>query len=162
MYNVNDVVIYAPQCVCRVDDISEHDFSGSPVTYYVLKPVNDSKNIFYVPTENSSLTDRMRHILSKNDIDSLISLMPDEANIWIDDEHLRKETYSEILRKGDRKDLIKLIKTLYSRKKNNGYRKLHAADERFLKEAENMLYDEFAYVLDIPRDQVVTYIKQHI
>ena len=41
-------------------------------------------------------------------------------------------------------------------------RKLRSADEHFLKDAETALYEEFAYVLNIPKEQVLPYIQQHI
>ncbi len=164
MYNVNDTVIYSPCGVCRISEIAERDFSGEPVKYYILRPVGESKNTFYVPTENEQLTAQMRHILSKDEIEELIRIMPDEDYIWIENEYERKEEYRRILRSGDRRELIKLIKTLYIHRKScsEHRKKLHSADEHFLKDAENMLYEEFAYVLGIPREQVIPYIKEHI
>ena len=41
-------------------------------------------------------------------------------------------------------------------------RKVHVCDERFLKEAEKILYDEFAHVLDIEPEQVLPYIFDQI
>lgn len=164
MFNVNDTVIYSPCGVCRIEEITEKDFSGEPVEYYVLKPVGGVKGTFYIPVNNESLTGQMRKILSKNEIDELISIMPDEDYIWIEDENLRKEEYRKILREGSRHELVKLIKTLYNYRQNllGQKKRLHSADERFLKDAENMLYDEFSYVLGIPKDDVLSYIRQHI
>lgn len=164
MYNVNDTVIYSPCGVCRVHEIAERDFSGEPHVYYVLRPVGDSKNTFYVPTDNEQLTSQMRRVLSREEIDELIKTMPDENFIWIEDEGLRREEYRKILREGDRRKLVKLIKTLYIYQQNRREqrKKLHSADEHFLKDAENMLYDEFAYVLNIPREQVIPFIREHI
>ena len=90
--------------------------------------------------------------------------MPDENSIWIEDESIRREEYRKILRSGDRHELVKLIKTLWIHQKNCRERKkkLHIADENFLRSAENMLYDEFAYVLGITKDEVLPYIRQHI
>ncbi len=39
--------------------------------------------------------------------------MPDEKSIWIENENHRKERYQQILKKGDREELVRLIKTLY-------------------------------------------------
>ncbi|MBQ8297702.1 MAG: transcriptional regulator [Ruminococcus sp.] len=164
MYNVNDTVIYSHCGVCRIDEIAVRDFSGEPAEYYVLRPVSDNKNTFYVPVNNENLTAQMRRILSREEIDELIRVMPDENFIWIEDEFLRREEYRKILKNGDRHELVKLIKTLYIHQQNCRERKkkLHAADENFLKSAENLLYDEFAYVLGIEKSEVLPYIKQHI
>ena len=58
-----------------------------------------------------------------------------------------------------------MIKALYSRQQKllqNGKKKLHVSDERFLKEAERMLHEEFAHVLNIQRDQVLPFILEQI
>jgi CarD family transcriptional regulator len=90
--------------------------------------------------------------------------MPEENCIWIDNEPQRKEEYRKILDSGDRHKLISLIKTLHTRSSELSRRKkkLHSADERILHDAENVLYDEFAYALEIPREQVIPYIKEHV
>ena len=55
MYNVNDAVVYSSYGVCVISAIEERDFSGESVEYYVLRPVSDNKNTFYVPTSNEDL-----------------------------------------------------------------------------------------------------------
>lgn len=164
MYNINDIVVYSPCGVCRIAEISIRDFSGEPIEYYVLNPVSDNKNTYYVPTQNDTLTSQMRRVLTREEIDELIRIMPDENYIWIEDENQRKDEYRKILRNGDRRELIKLIKTLYIHQQSRleQKKKLRSADEHFLKDAENMLYDEFAYVLGISKSEVLPYIKQHI
>ncbi len=164
MYKVNDVVVYASYGVCEISAIEERDFSGENVEYYVLRPVGDSRNTFYVPTAKSALTEQMRRVYTREEVEELIRVMPDEDFIWIDDEAVRKEKYREIISGGDRLELVKLIKTLYIRRQEllQQHKKLHSADEKFLAEAENMLYDEFAYALGIGKDEVVPYIKEHV
>lgn len=41
-------------------------------------------------------------------------------------------------------------------------KKLYKNDEKVMKEAEKMLYEEFAHVLDIRPDQVLPFIMQQI
>lgn len=164
MYNVNDAVVYASYGVCVISAIEERDFSGENIEYYILRPVGDKKNTFYVPTSNSALKDKMRSIYSRKEVNNLISMMSDEQYIWIDNDFQRKEEYRKIIDKGDRLELVRLIKTLYEKNAelNKQHKKLRSADEKFLRDAENMLYDEFAYSLSIPREKVVDYIKRHI
>lgn len=164
MYKAEDIVVYSSYGVCRISAVEERDFSGSSEEYYVLRPVGESRNTFYVPTKNEALTSLMRKVLSKEEIQELIKTMPDENCIWIEDEAQRREEYRRILREGDRLELVRLIKTLYMYQQScrDHRKKLHSADEHFLKDAESMLYEEFAYVLDIPREEVISYIKSHI
>ena len=39
---------------------------------------------------------------------------------------------------------------------------MHVADERFLNEAEKLLHEEFAHVLHIKREQVLSFIFEQI
>lgn len=84
--------------------------------------------------------------------------------LWIDNDNARRERYREILQSGDRAQLVGLIKALYCRQQEQQAkgRKLHAADERYLHEAEKILYEEFAHVLRIKRDEVLPFIMEQI
>ncbi len=164
MYHVNDIVLYGMQGVCTIEEISEMCFGKNSDEYYVLRPVYDDKSTIFVPMHNESLTGKMRAVLSAQEIFELINAMPDEDQIWIENDAERKEEYKSILVNGTRDELIKLIKTLYLRKqelKQKG-KKLHVADEHFLKEAEKLLYEEFAHVLKIKREQVLPFIMKQI
>ena len=60
--------------------------------------------------------------------------------------------------------IIKLIKTIYLHKmelKNTG-KKIHTIDEQFFRDAEKVIYDEFALVLNIRYDQVLPFIINQI
>ena len=106
----------------------------------------------------------MRKILSIGEIHQLIEAMPDAQTKWIENEQLRKEKYGEIIRRGDHKELVQLIKTLYYKKqeKKQEGKKFHVADEKAMKEAERILHGEFAYVLKIKPDDVVPFIMGQI
>lgn len=160
MYEIGDTVLYDTQGVCRIAQITEKDFNGKRLSYYVLKPVYDEKSTVFVPVDNESLTQRMRRILSEEEIHALIRSMPQEDAHWIEDENERKQAYKEVLAQGDRVKLIQTIKALYlhREKLRTQGKKLHVADERFFKEAEKLLYDEFAHVLHIAREEILPYI----
>ena len=106
----------------------------------------------------------MRRILSSAEIDALIRSMPDEELISTDGESERREKYTDILRSGDRRQLVRLIKTLYMRQaeRKEQKKKPSAEDERFMRDAEKILYEEFAYVLHIQREQVLPFITRQI
>lgn len=161
MYSVGAVVIYKNEGVCRITDTVTKRFRDNNIEYYVLKPIHKENSEIFVPKNNSVLVEKMRRVLSKDEIMELIKEMPKESNIWIENSDERKESYKKILESGERTELVKLIKTLYTHKqkqKKSG-KKLHIADEKILKDAERMLYDEFAYVLDIPHNEVVPFIS---
>lgn len=113
---------------------------------------------------NENLVSKMRQILSGEEIKKLIREMPGEIFFWIEEEAARKERYQQILSDGDRTELVRMIKALYfhqQEQQKNG-RRLHITDERFMKEAEKMLYEEFAYVLNIRKDQVLPFILNQV
>ena len=163
-FQVNDSVLYGAEGVCRIAEICEQDFMGARVQYYVLKPVYTPGSTVFVPVENDALVAKMRRILSPDEIRCLIKTMPDEAKLWIDDDKARRSRYAEILQSGERAELVGLIKALYFRREEQKAkgRKLHVADERYLHEAEKILYDEFAHVLHIKRDEVLPFIMEQI
>lgn len=164
MYDIGEAVVYSTYGVCTISAVEKRDFGGEAREYYVLRPVGNKNNTFYVPTQNEALTSQMRKVWSKSEVESLINEMPDRELIWIDNDYQRRDEYRKILAKGDRSELVSLIKTLYLKREklNENHKKLHSADERILGEAENMLYDEFAFALDIPRDEVIPYIRSHV
>ena len=87
-----------------------------------------------------------------------------EDSIWIADDNARRERYKAILAGGDPSDLIRLIKTLYLRAQTQKAqnKKPRLEDERFMKQAEKLLYEEFAHVLHIQRDEVLPYILHRV
>lgn len=58
-------------------------------------------------------------------------------------------------------DLIKMIKAVYTHKKAREAegKRLHMMDEQFFKNAEQILYNEFQYVLNLnSKDELMKYI----
>jgi len=164
MYKVNEAVVYETYGVCTVSAIEVRDFGSGEREYYVLQPVRDSRSRFFVPTSNTALTDKMRAVLSADEVNSLIAAMPAQELICVEDEKQCKELCRSIISSGEPSKLVALIKSLYIRRQelavNN--RRLRSFEERSLAEAEALLYDEFAYVLGIGRDEVVPYIMSVI
>lgn len=160
MYQVGSTVIYKNDGVCKITEIIVRTFREKEIEYYVLNPVHNHNAEILVPKNNSDLVGKMRKVLTKDEIIQIIEAMPNEEEIWISNETDRKEKYREILTSGDRSELVRLIKTLYIHKQNQKQcgRKLHLADEKNLRDAEKMLYDEFAYVLEIEPEDVLGYI----
>ncbi len=164
MFSVGDNIIYGNHGICKIEGIEDMTIDSSTRPYYVLKPVFENGSTIYFPVGNETAEQKMRRILSVDEIYSLIREMPDEDTIWIENENERKESYRNIMAGSDRSALVKLIRTLHLREqdlKSSG-RKLYASDEKFLKDAEKTLYDEFIFVLDIKREEVIPFITRQI
>lgn len=164
MFKVNDTIMYGTQGICKITDITVKDFMGTKKEYYVLKPIGDAAATLFAPVNNEKIEAKMRRILSEEEIYELIETMPCVEANWISNENERKEQYKKIIASGDRAELIKMIKALYFHKKEreaNG-KHLYLSDERFFKEAERILYDEFQYVLKIRKDELMDFIFERI
>ena len=163
-FAAGDKVMYAAQGVCQVAGIETKDFGGRQVEYYVLKPLYAPNSTVYVPTGNPELTGKLRRLLPAQEILALIRSMPREPCDWIADDAARKEAFRQILAHGSHQELIRAVKAVYRHQQElqQKGRKLHMADERFFKEAEKILYDEFASVLGLQPEQVLPFILDQL
>lgn len=161
---INDIVIYGNAGVCEVAEIKRLAFSGSASEYFVLKPVDDKNATVFLPLENEALLKRVKPVMSVAEAYELINAMPSRAENWIENDVERKRRYAEILNGGDRADVVSVMKTLYflRRKKEAAGKKLRISDEGFLKEAEKQLYGELSYVLNIPSENVPSFICERL
>ena len=164
MFQINDTVTYGTNGVCKIEDITKKEFSGTTKEYYVLKPVNDSAATLYVPVHNEKITGKMKRILSEQEVYQLIETMPEQEYIWFQKDNERKEQYKSIIARGNHGELIGMIKAIYLHKKKREAegKRLHISDERFFKDAERILYDEFQYVLNIRREELLPLIFSKI
>lgn len=158
MFKVNDTVMYSNFGVCKIVNIGSQNFSGQDSLYYTLYPVYEDKTTIYCPVDSDKI--KIRKLLSAQDVYKLIKCMPDETEPWTENDHLRKDEQNTIIGQGDHRELIKLIRTLYFKRdeKNKQGKKFHAADEKAMCDAEKLLYQEFAKVLNIQPDEVVPFI----
>ena len=164
MFQVNDTVVYGSDGICVIEEIAARTFDHKTQEYYVLRPLYGNQSTIFVPTQNEKLCGKMRQLLSAEEIYAMIRALPGAETVWIENEALRKQTYAQILRSGNRKDLMRLLKTLHlhQRKLRNSGKKFHASDERFMKEAERVLYGEFAHVLHLEPAQVEPFILREL
>ena len=165
MFQVNDVIIYGTQGVCQITGTEEKTVGGAKKTYFILKPVSDKGSTIFAPTDNIHVLKKMRRLLCKDEINRLIDSMPEENALWVSNENERRDLYRGILAKGDHLELIRMIKAIHAHKtaREAEGKRLHVSDERFFKDAEQILYNEFQYVLDLHgKDDLMRYITQRI
>ena len=164
MFEINTEVIYGMSGVCKIIDIRNEVFSDEEKLYYVLNPVSDKDSIIYVPVHNEKSVSKMKPVLTKEEVLALIHTMPQEEMIQEADSKVRKEIFTQIIRNGDRRELIKLIKTVYAQKKERekAGKKMWVADETAMKKAEKILYQEFAVVLQLQYDEILPFIKSEL
>ena len=160
MFKINDVVVYGAQGVCKIIDIEDRKIGTERKKYFVLKPKSDNGAIFYVPTWNEKAWGKMRAVMTKKAVDTLIDSMPHKKPVWIANENERKEAYRGILASGDQAAIISMVQALFLHKKEREAegKRLHMSDEHFMKEAEQILYNEWQYVLNVDKAGLMEYI----
>lgn len=146
--------------VCRIEEITAMDLSGTGEEriYYVLSQVYNCGSRLYIPVDNQKV--RMRPLLSEAEANALIQKIPEIEELWVPNEKEREQAYKTALQTCDCEEVVKIIKTLYLRKKlriENG-KKVTAIDMKYLRLAEEQLYGELAVVLSMERGKVERYI----
>lgn len=164
MAEVNEIVRYGAQGICRIQQIEEKSIGASRRLYYVLKPVYHEDSTIFVPVDNPALTGKMHRLLRAQEVLELVNGLAGDDGPWVEDEAQRREAYEQILRSGDRVGMARLIRALSLQKARLGAqrKKLHAAEEAILKEAERELNEEFAYVLGLSLEETPAFIRNLI
>lgn len=160
MYSINERIHYGGSGVCLIQEIATMRVGCSRERYYVLKPIYQNASLIYVPVESTQLVAKMRPVLSRTEVDALIDSMPEIPIAWEEDPQARKNTFDHLLRSNECRSLIILIKTINAQKERRQAdgKSLHVSDENILREAQRLLYDEFAGALNIQPAQVHDYI----
>lgn len=164
MYQVDDIICYGSSGICTITGVTLRKVGKTPVEYYVLKPLFQGSSTIFVPTGNATLVGRMRPVLSRNEILDMIDRLPVAEEVWIDSDSVRQSFFRDILQTGDPNQILHLLKNLYlhQTKCRNTGRKFRAIDEKVMKEAENILYQEFSYVLELPKEAIPPLVVHHL
>lgn len=164
MYKINDVVVYGTEGICRITDIAEMKFGGEKSEYYILAPVTKAENTVYVPKNNEKVLNRMRKIISREDAKQLLDSLPVAPMEWIVNDRERQSVYKNILLCGKPEEVFTMVSSLYQKQSEQMAigKKLHASDERFLRDAERMLFNEISYAMDITPSEVLSIVLKKI
>lgn len=156
-------VIYSTNGLCLIKDIQYMSFipGTEAKDYYILKPIRGNSSTIYVPTDNDTLMGKMRHVMTKEEIDKLLSSIKSQKITWEDNRKIRTENFHNTLINGVNADLLLMISCIYMKKKEMQTisKTLSASDSKFLENAEKLVEEEFAFTLDIPPSEVGKYIR---
>ena len=164
MFGVGEYVVYGNDGVCKVDAVGSLNMDGRQTEkqYYTLLPVYFGGTKVYCPVESEKVV--LRRILSREETDQLIREIPSMKPLEVSDERARENVYKSALKTCDCHELVRLIKTVHSRreKRLSGGKKVTAVDEKYFRVAEDQLYGELAIPLAIDRSEVRRYISEQI
>ena len=165
MFQINDVISYGAQGVYKITAIERKAVGKEKKDYYVLTPVNEKDPLVFAPVDNPFVQKKMRRLLTQEEVHGLIDSMGGECALWIENENERKERYKSILSRGDHVELIQMIKAIYAHQKQREAegKRLPMCDEYFFRDAEQLLYNEFRYVLGFgSKEELMGYIFDRI
>ena len=162
MFQIGDRVVYGSHGVCQILAVEQRMVDRKRINYFALEPLNQTGARFYVPSENPAALAKLRHLISREELELLLASPEIRENCWIADENQRKQRYRDLISSGDRCALIAMVRTLHVQKdlQTAAGRKFHLCDENFLRDAEKLLSSEFSLVLGIQPGEVGAYIQK--
>ena len=164
MFERGEYIVYGASGVCQVEDITTMDMKGVPRDrlFYVLSPASQRGGKIFTPVDNEKTS--MRRVMTQEEASKLIDEIPGIEELWISNEKLREAQYKECMKSCDCKEWIKIIKTLYLRKRTRRAqgKKITSTDEKYLRMAEEYLYSELEIPLGIPNARMGEYITERI
>ncbi|MBE6750720.1 MAG: hypothetical protein E7560_06115 [Ruminococcaceae bacterium] len=162
MFLKGEIVVYGQSGVCKIEDICEKELiRNQKKRYYVLKPIFQPNNVIYAPFENNKVF--MRKVITKTEAEALILKIPQIIDALPESE-VATEEYKKQISNYECADLIKLTSQIYSKRllARSQKKKLGFLDEKYMSQAENLLFGEFSVALGIPFDEVQKYIEEKI
>lgn len=161
-YQPGEFVRYGPSGVCVISEIESMVSMDrrSVKKYYVLLPVANSGTKVFVPLDNPALLEKMHPVLTREEIDTVIRESAREGMDWISERNRRTEFFKGILKAGNPVSLMRLCRCLHQKRAQLTAQGKHLSggDESALKQAEKLIESEFAFSLNIPRQEVGPYI----
>lgn len=154
MKKVGDYIVYR-KSVCKVLEVKKNHINQKD--YYLLQAVDDDSLKLDVPVDNER--GFLRELITKKEIDKLISQMKDIDLIHSNDRTLENE-YRMLLNSGKHEDLIRIIKTAYLRNHERVLqkKKIGDKDQHYFELAEKYSYQEFSIVLGKSFDETKNYV----
>ena len=166
VFQPGELLIYGCTGVCRVlsVDLRQEYADGVKQSrlYYQLKPLRQG-GVIYTPVDNSKVV--MRPVISREEAEALIRDIPTlqpAACPSVTTQALTQH-YQTSLRRHSCRSLMELTMGIYQKRRRAEAqnRRLGMVDQRFMKQAEQLLYGELSAALDIPYEEVQPYIAVH-
>lgn len=164
MLAIGSQVIYGIHGVCNIVDVEIRTVDRKKVEYFVLTPSEQPNARFYVPMHNEVALSKLRPLLSREELETLLASEEAHKSCWINDENRRKLKYRELINSADRAALISMIRALHQHREDqlSAGRKFHICDDNFLRDAKKILTSEFSLVLGISPGEVAEYIEKRL
>ena len=164
MYEAGQQVLYGIHGICTIIGTEWMRFGTSRETYYILEPLQQPGSRFYVPVNNDTAVAKLRPLLCREELLTLLHSDQVRNYPWIADESQRKLRFRELINSGDRAQLMGMIGALHRHRQEQlaAGRKFHQSDENFLNDAQKLLNAEFALVFGLEPRGVNDFIRREL
>lgn len=160
---IGTCVHYGAHGVCRVDGQEIVDLGCGRKKYYRLKPVSDEHIQLYLPADADPERVKLRNVMTAEEIFALVAQSQSDEIGWVGDSKARRELSGKTLRGGEMLELIRMVKAIHGHEAAlPAGKNLPISDLEQLRSAEKQLYNEFCFVLDITREQVIPFVLGEI
>jgi CarD family transcriptional regulator len=131
---------------------------GKASSYYILVPLDESKTKLSVPVDNPFTKARLHYLLKKEEASDIINQIPYLNTRWIDNDNLRKKEFSDLIKNGDRKETIVVLKSIREHENSliGKARKLHAIDRQIYDDGIKLIVDEFSFLFGMKKADFYT------
>ncbi|MBQ8604946.1 MAG: hypothetical protein IJ410_08930 [Oscillospiraceae bacterium] len=165
VYNVGDIVFYSSTGICEVKHIGDPGV-GLPthVDYYTLQPLSKNhREMIYVPTDTKVF---MRYAIDARQAQQYIDMVKELSPVQPESRNPKmiQDFYSNLLGTYECRNLLLVIVSLTAKKREMAARNkpLNQTQTSFLKRAQEMVYNEFAWALGKTSDEVADIIESEI
>lgn len=166
MYSVGDIIVYGTKGVCRVDSVGQLPVEGmaNDKLYYTLSPLfsRDGEKI-YSPVDTQVY---IRDLISPGEIEDCIEAVcsRERENINCRNKRELAERYKAIIKSCDCANILSLIKSINGKFEDakEKHKKPSQMDIDFLRNAENIVYGEFAVVLHVSKEEARKKVESRI
>lgn len=155
MFKTGDTVVHAAEGICRIEGIEEKTFDGKTNEYYVLRTVGDNRSTVYIPVESVRLNPKIRLVLTKEQVNEIINLVPVQPPLKYDNDNARRKLFRECISSGECEKIAQVIRTIGEMKSaiRKSGKKPRVMDERIIRETEATISGEFAFSLGISAEE---------
>ena len=164
MFATNDYVFYGSGGVCKIVDVQTAPLDGMPKDkdYYILHSVHDQNSVMYIPVDSDCIF--LRALISREDAEKLIDLIPSISIIDESNAKLLREKYTEAMKQHMPTEWVRVIKTVYFRMNESRVpmRRISETERTFAENAKKYLYTELSLVLGLPIQGMEQYIADRV
>ena len=167
MFQSGDLLVYGSTGVCEVLSVERREERVDGVRrermYYQLKPTRQN-GVIYTPVDNDKVS--MRPVISREEAEALIDAIPSlhPTDCRAVTTQALTQHYQSSLRQHSCKSLMELTMAIHAKRRQAEAqnRRLGMVDERYMKQAEQLLFGELAAALEIPYEEVQPYIASRM